>query len=170
MIKNITKTIIQKTLVATSKTYRFFDKCEPLIGFMVWVIAWIFVLYLLLPVFASMFRNMYKTDLSMSDFILLITAGFLIATLYETKRTNDQERRRAIRPILLRTGFLNDWESLQFTFDPTGKLMEKPIEFKVMKNIATTITGHVIISGKKYKLLFSHEITKDGGKMTFLES
>lgn len=141
-----------------------------IVTFMLWVLFWVYILYLSLPVFASLFRSMFNRDLEMSDFIMLITAGFLMATLYETKKTNDQNREASLRPIILRTGFVSYWSSLKFTINPEGGLLEKPLEFKVFKNMATNISGTIRISGKSYKLLFSHDVTKDGVHMRFIES
>ncbi len=131
------------------------------------VIFWIVILYLLLPLFANLFHAIFGHTLVMNDFIILVTAGFLMATLYETKETNRKAKEKEIRPIILRDGFIYNWSQLNFSIID-NKLQGEPLKFSVLKNIAANISGEIRISGKKYDLLFSHEITRNDEKLAFL--
>jgi hypothetical protein len=149
---------------------RWFKEYLSVPVFILWVILWTFVLYLILPILALLFKSLFKQDLAMNDFIMLITAGFLVATLYETKMTNDKNKEKDLRPTLLRTGFMqHGWEDLKFTITEENKLIEKPLEFVVMTNMITNIKGSIRINSKHYKLIFSHEMTKEDESVKFLE-
>lgn len=59
--------------------------------FVMKLIFWVFVLAWLVPFLAGLVLNTFKsTSLTISDFILFITAAFIIAYTYETQRMGEQ--------------------------------------------------------------------------------
>lgn len=94
---------------------------------------------------------------------LLVTLVVLIWYAYDTHRIADQTVEANLRPLILRSGFIESWENIRFSTE-TGILEGKPIEFSILKNIAKDISGYIVISKKKYQLLFANHISrKDDG-------
>lgn len=59
--------------------------------FILEIIGWVVVLLFLTPVLASYFRAFFpKAEISFADFILLITAAFILAYTYETKKIRQE--------------------------------------------------------------------------------
>jgi len=75
-----------------NKVKRFLNKIEDNYRSFLWFVAklifWVTVLIWLLPLLAGLFLNTFNksTNLTVSDFILFITAAFIIAYTYETQK------------------------------------------------------------------------------------
>ena len=74
-----------------NKVKRFLNKIEDNYRSFLWFVAklvfWTAILIWLLPLLAGMFLNTFKSDdLKVGDFILFITAAFIIAYTYETQK------------------------------------------------------------------------------------
>jgi hypothetical protein len=105
-----------------------------------------------------------------STILLTITLGFLIWYTIETHKLSKQAKDTNLRPIILRSGTIEKWDSLEFPVDKNNNLLNPPLIFEIQKNIATSITGYVIKNNKKHILIFSHEVAQKGNKSTFFEN
>jgi len=93
--------------------------------------------------------------------ILLITLIILIWYTIETHRIANQSIETNLRPIILRSGIIESWVSIKFK--KIKKIINgSPIPFLVSKNIATSITGFIVINNYKYTLLFGCQISSNG--------
>ena len=83
----------------------------------------------------------------------------LILYARDTHRIANQTVETSLKPVILRSGYLD--YSL-FTSIDDVQSSEKPtfIEFTNLQNIAKDISGHIIIDGKSFPLLFQNEITQ----------
>lgn len=75
----IDKNIIKKV----TPFYRF-------LWFVLQIILWVALTFLLTPILAGLFNSIFHKDVSLSDFILLITAAFIIFYTYETQKMRKQ--------------------------------------------------------------------------------
>ncbi|MBN1585689.1 hypothetical protein JW899_04995 [Candidatus Uhrbacteria bacterium] len=109
------------------------------------------------------------SDLSFwSTVVLVITLIVLIWYTIETHRIASQTKESNLRPVVLRSGFIENWEKLTFKFE-NGNLEGIPLKFAILKNIATSINGYIIKNGYKFKLLFGNAISKvDENKLSFI--
>lgn len=99
--------------------------------------------------------------------ILAITLGFLIWYTIETSRMSAQAKHTNLRPVILRTGFIQSWETIGCEIKkakPKGDLLE----LLVLKNIATSISGYIVINGIKFELLFGNKITQTEKELKLL--
>ena len=62
--------------------------------FIIQLLFWVLILFLLLPTLVRLFNSFFHTDILLADFILLITAAFIIAYTYETKKMQEQIKRQ----------------------------------------------------------------------------
>lgn len=63
-----------------------------------------------------------------------------------------------MRPIILRAGYIEGWNDLRpFRGDQSNDFSR--LIFTSFKNIATDISGSIIINKYKYRLLFGNEAT-----------
>lgn len=154
------------------KLYRAGESIRKYLIFILQIIGWVIILYILIPIFISFFNGIFKgVSISTSDFILLITAAFILAYTYETQKMKEQVKENDLRPTILRSGFIENWDKINFEFSGEKLISGKPIEFKILKGIATDIGGYVVINRHKYKLLFGNDIAKiDEQKISFLPS
>jgi hypothetical protein len=105
-----------------------------------------------------------------STLVLIITLLFLIWYTIETHKLAIQAKDNNLRPVVLRSGYLNKWEDLRYTFRDNKLETGTPLQFTILKNIATSIRGYVIVNGERYKLLFGNDISKiDQNEISFLE-
>lgn len=90
--------------------------------------------------------------------ILTLTLFILCIYTFDTNRLANKAEEDAIKPIILRSGFL-DWNvnSTDFIKKNPGSRMN--LEFSLVKNVALNITGFIVIENKKYELLFANEVT-----------
>jgi len=96
--------------------------------------------------------------------LILLTLTLIVLFLYavDTHRIANQSQEDSLRPVVLRSGFIETWQTIKFSFDDERKLTSgKPLEFTVLKNIATDISGYIVIDGFKYKLHFGNDISKN---------
>ena len=97
--------------------------------------------------------------------LVAILATLLILCRYaiDTNRVANQMQESNLRPVILRAGFISNWNDLAPTFRNSNReldLVGTPIQFTVLKNIATDISGYIVINGFKYQLLFGSDISK----------
>ncbi len=130
------------------------------IWFVVKLIFWVSVPVWLTLFLFPLFINIFKKSIALSDFILFITAGFIIAYTYETRKMGEQIKEGNLRPVILRSGFVENWQKIKFRFHDNKLVDGKPLEFTILKNVATDINGYIVIDGYKYKLLFGNYISK----------
>lgn len=99
--------------------------------------------------------------------LMVLASTFLVLVLYtyDTHRIANQTVEANLRPVILRSGWISCWEDIKFSFNDE-KLEGTPLQFTILKNIATDISGYIVINGGKYKLLFANEISQimDNGK------
>lgn len=116
-------------------------------------------------------------------FVLIITLCVLLRYAYDTKLIAEQAKEGNLRPVILRSGYVNGWDDVKsrtIKVVPKEKIdefisrknikqnmeeMKKtnqpvPLHFVILKNIATDISGFVIVDGYKYTLLFGSEISQ----------
>lgn len=91
--------------------------------------------------------------------VLIITLFVLIWYTVETHKIANQTEESNLRPIILRGGFVENWENVKFKFID-GVLLGEPLELAILKNIAIKIEGYIVINGFKYTLLFGSNISK----------
>ncbi len=94
---------------------------------------------------------------------LLATLMVLIRYAYDTHRIANQTIEGNLRPLILRSGFIESWENVKFSIE-TGRLEGKPLEFSILKNIVKDISGYIILNKKKYQLLFANHISGKDAK------
>lgn len=112
--------------------------------------------------------NLFSDLAFWSTVVLAITLGFLIWYTIETHRIASQTKESNLRPVVLRSGFVEGWDKLTFKFKENHLTEGSPLEFTILKNIATSINGYVIKNGRKFELLFGNEISKVGeDKLSF---
>lgn len=92
-------------------------------------------------------------------FALVSTLGVLIWYTYDTHRIANQTVEGNLRPLILRSGFIESWESIKFSIE-SGVLGGRLLEFAILKNIAKDISGYIIIDGKKFQLIFANNISR----------
>lgn len=93
---------------------------------------------------------------------LIATLIVLVWYAYDTHRIADQTVEANLRPVILRSGYIQGWDQISFEFRG-GKLHGQYLEFSVLKHIAKNIEGFMVVNGKKYTLLFGGEISKING-------
>lgn len=94
---------------------------------------------------------------------LLSTLVVLVWYAYDTHRIANQTVEVNLRPLILRSGFIESWDGLNFSIE-NGVLNGIPLGFSILKNIAKDISGYIIINGKKYKLFFANNISSKDPK------
>jgi len=96
-------------------------------------------------------------------FVLSATLAVLVYYAYDTHRIANQTVEGNLRPLILRSGFIESWDKLGFSIN-NSRLEGRPIEFSIEKNIAKDINGHIVINKKKYQLLFANQISSKNVK------
>lgn len=92
--------------------------------------------------------------------VLIITLLVLIWYTIETHRIANQTKESNLRPVILRSGFVENWDDVKFTFEGNELKAGKFLEFTILKNIATSINGYIIKNGLKFDLLFANDVSK----------
>jgi len=104
--------------------------------------------------------------------INLITSIFTLIILlwyaYDTHRIANQTIETNLRPIILRSGFIDGWKNISFN-KKNNNIESTLIEFKILKNIAKDINGFIVLDGKKYQLLFGNNISNIGNNLSRYE-
>lgn len=76
-----------------------------------------------------------------------------------------------MRPVVLRSGFVENWDKVTFKFNKNHLTEGTPLEFTILKNIATSINGYIIKNGLKFDLLFGNDVSKiEENKISFQSS
>lgn len=111
-----------------------------------------------------MYRDLIKVSDGATAFVLWFTAYAIFRYTKETywlKKINqkllDHQRENSLRPIILRSGIIKDWSKVQYKIIDNQIHGGTILKFSVLKNIAQSITGYIIINNKKYQLLFASE-------------
>jgi hypothetical protein len=112
--------------------------------------------------------NLFSDLAFWSNVVLIITLGVLIWYTIETHRIANQTKESNLRPVILRSGFIDNWNKIQFKFKNDQLIEGNPLEFTILKNIATSINGYIIINGLKFALLFGSDISEvEKNKISF---
>jgi hypothetical protein len=102
--------------------------------------------------------EIWQTSISTATlFVLTLTLLFLSITTSDTRRIANQTVESAIRPVILRSGQIVGWNIVSLE-DIGIKNLSPTLEFTNQRNIATDITGYVILSNKKYPLVFRGDV------------
>lgn len=68
--------------------------CLDLVKFIIKLVFWVAILFFVLPFLAKLFTSFFGINIQLSDFILLITAAFIIAYTYETQKMKEQIKKQ----------------------------------------------------------------------------
>lgn len=118
---------------------------------------YIFLIIFVIIIVAGIFElPQFSTQLNL--LALLATLGTLIWYTYDTHRIADQTIEENLRPLILRSGFIESWDDVKFSIS-AGRLEGKLLEFSILKNIAKDISGYIVVNKKKYQLLFANHIS-----------
>ena len=90
---------------------------------------------------------------------LVLTLGVLFWYAYDTNRIANQTVESNLRPVILRSGWIKNWDDIKFSIK-NAELKGEPIRFTILKNIVKDISGHIILNRRKYKLHFANDVTK----------
>lgn len=105
-------------------------------------------------------------------FILTLTLFFLTISTFDGRRIANQTVESAIRPIILRSGQMVGWNIVSLEDITSTKNFSPTLEFTNQKNIATDITGYVVLSNKRYPLVFHGDVrgsvTENGKNKTVI--
>lgn len=106
---------------------------------------------------ASLFslRNL-ETGTALNVTILAFTALAIVWTTIDAKNNALEAQRANLRPVILRDGIISNW----LAFKAATEREETNTNFLVANNIATNVTGYVVVGNKKYILSFA--ISKPG--------
>lgn len=91
--------------------------------------------------------------------VLSVTFTVLLWYAYDTHRIANQTIESALRPVILRSGWIRSWDDVKYSIKDT-ELKGEPVRFTILKNIVKDISGYIIINKKKYKLHFANDVTK----------
>ncbi|MDD4990183.1 MAG: hypothetical protein PHW31_02625 [Candidatus Pacebacteria bacterium] len=141
----------------------------------------LYLLLMLIVVFIVIifiFRRFFNCNVGASQavftgFLVFITAYYAWQTkrtVREISRQTDTQREKDLRPVILRSGIIDSWQKVKFNWNGSELVEGNPLEFTIAKNIATDISGYIVIDGSKYRLLFYNDISKVGeNAYSFLE-
>lgn len=90
--------------------------------------------------------------------ILFTTLIVLLWYAYDTHRIANQTIESSLRPVILRTGQILDWKVLSLEDMKKAKNFNPTLEFTNNKNIATDISGYMILDDKRYDLVFTNNV------------
>jgi len=129
---------------------------------------WSIVLLFIVGLFAIIYlgeeiRFTNKISAIVLWFTAIVVAQYTKET-YWLKQINrkqlEHQRENSLRPIILRSGFVGNWNDVKFKI-VDNKLEEgKPLEFTILKNIAKDISGHIVRNRRKCRLLFANKISQ----------
>src|SRR3989338_2841064 len=95
-----------------------------------------------------------------SNIVLIITLFVLIWYTIETHQIANQTKESNLRQVILRAGFIKNWDSIKAAPKDNKVDSKDLLQFRILKNIATSIQGYIIINGLKFELLFGHNISR----------
>lgn len=134
--------------------------------------------------FIEILKENYANLFSLLNIIvLIITLVVLLRYAHATKLIAEQTKEGNLRPVVLRSGFVSDWNDVKsrtakiIPKEEIDKLMShenkkpnieemgksnqpQPLQFAILKNIAIDISGFAIVDGHKYTLVFGNEISQ----------
>lgn len=118
-----------------------------------------------------MVENLERWNTAISGLTLIVLTLTLVVLVWYTIETHKiaiQTEESNLRPVILRDGFIN-WSNINFTENQsTNRIDGTPIRFTILKNIATSIKGHIVIDGYSYQLLWGNAITQqDEGTFSY---
>ena len=137
-----------------------------------WIIGGVSLLTLF-GVAVFLFKKPEHTSI-LTFLVLSLTLIVLAYYAYDTNRIANQTIETNIRPVILRSGYIEKWEDVSFDLSEGRLIDAKPLSFKILKNIVEDVEGEIYVEGKKYKLLFANDITrlsldkKGGARFAFL--
>jgi Ca2+/Na+ antiporter len=121
----------------------------------------VFILGILIVIFILITASFSVNLLSWLNLVMLTaTLIVLIWYAYDTNRIANQTIETNLRPVILRSGYLEKWDNVASTENSVNLKNNKIIYLKILKNIAKDIEGYFFLKNKKYKLLFANEITR----------
>lgn len=106
--------------------------------------------------------NLFSDLAFWGNVVLIITLLVLIWYTIETHRIANQTKESNLRPVILRGGFIENWDNIKSIFNGNELKSGKFIEFIILKNIAKSINGYIIKNGLKFELLFGNDVSKIG--------
>jgi hypothetical protein len=138
------------------------------------------------------FKKNYANLFSLLNIVVLIVTLFVLFRYADdTKIIAEQTKQGNLRPVVLRSGYLTDWndvksktiskipkEEIEKLISQKNKKLNtevmaktnqpEPLQFTILKNIATNISGFATVDGRKYTLLFANAISQKtyNGKLT----
>jgi len=124
------------------------DRMKPLFG-------WISAILVITVGLVGIAKPQWLDRLNLM--ILTVTLLVLVYYAMDTHRIADQTAENALRPVVLRSGFLT-WEDVRQLLETQEP--KKPIQFTILKNIATDIQGYVVFNRRKHALLFGGDISE----------
>ncbi|MHB8913827.1 MAG: hypothetical protein ACYC4I_02345 [Minisyncoccota bacterium] len=98
-------------------------------------------------------------SIQLNVWALIATLVVLIGYAYDTHRIADQTVEANLRPVILRSGYIKDWNDINFKLEKE-KLQGNFLQFSVLKHIVKDVEGCIVLDGKKFTLLFGNEISK----------
>lgn len=113
-----------------------------------------------------MISDILKSDWANLFYIIslvlaIVTLFVLIQYASDTKVIAIQTREgnlQSLRPLILRSGVI-DWKDIKFEFKDNF-INGNPLQFIILKNVASNISGYIIIDRHKYTLLFGNDISR----------
>lgn len=97
------------------------------------------------------------SNINISDLILTITLIAIAWTAIETRRIANEAVEANLKPLIFRAGQIIDWKVLSVE-DMTATNSQPTLEFTNIKNVATDITGYIVLGHKKYTLIFNGDV------------
>ncbi|GEM_PF-3390168 len=104
-----------------------------------------------------------NTVISLLTFIIyFLTLIALISYVVDTHRMAVQSESGHLRPVILREGYITDINSIRFNVTDGHLRDGKPIVFAIKNQIATDISGYIIINYRQYPLFLTSESVPNG--------
>lgn len=122
---------------------------------------WLITISLIILFGLTIWAIFQPEKLPLLNFLILgLTLVVLIGYAYDTHRIADQTLEANLRPVVLQSGYIPSWSSIQFTAPSSTIINGQPIQFAVLKNIAKDINGYIVLNNRKYTLLFGSPISQ----------
>ena len=116
--------------------------------------SWLFLISIYAFIPLAVWGFLQPDKLAWLTFVILgLTLIVLSGYAYDTHRIADQTAEANLRPVVLRSGYIPNWNSVNYTVQG-NTITGIPLQFTVWKNIAVDIHGYIVINNHKYTLLF----------------
>lgn len=96
--------------------------------------------------------------------VIVVTLALIVSAVntYETRRIANQTLEDSLRPLILRSGVLINWEiqskkDIESLADYSSVRL---LEFVNHKNVATNLSGSVVLDGKQFPLFFTNSLAQ----------